>query len=73
MEDFPQMCEDLWLELEPLYKELHAYVRRKLMEKFPMGEFPTEGHIPAHLLGLFCESYQLFTVVSNLFAARKFA
>jgi peptidyl-dipeptidase A len=51
MEDFPQMCEDLWLELEPLYKELHAYVRRKLMEKFPMGEFPTEGHIPAHLLG----------------------
>jgi len=51
MDTFPQMCEGLWMELKPLYEELHAYVLRKLKEKFPMGEFPTQGHIPAHLLG----------------------
>jgi len=48
---FPEICEALWLELKPLYVELHAYVLRKLKEKFPAGEFPAEGHIPAHLLG----------------------
>jgi len=48
---FRQDVENLWVELRPLYEELHAYVLRKLKEKFPDGEFPAGGHIPAHLLG----------------------
>lgn len=44
-------CEELWMELKPLYTELHSYVLRKLKEKFPKGTFPASGHIPAHLLG----------------------
>ena len=33
-EDFEQKMLDLYKNMEPLYKELHAYVRRKLYEKF---------------------------------------
>ena len=51
-----EIAENLWQELKPLYKELHAFVRRKLFnfykEKAPgytgINEF---GGIPAHLLG----------------------
>ena len=48
---FRQDCERLWIEVRPLYEQLHAYVRRKLQERYPTGTFPAEGHIPAHLLG----------------------
>jgi peptidyl-dipeptidase A len=48
---FRQECERLWNEIRPLYEQLHAYVRRKLQERYPTGTFPEEGHIPAHLLG----------------------
>jgi peptidyl-dipeptidase A len=50
-EAFRAECERIWIEVSPLYQQLHAYVRRKLQERFPAGNFPTEGHIPAHLLG----------------------
>lgn len=36
----------------PLYKELHAYVRSRLMEVYP-GHIDAEGPLPAHLLGVF--------------------
>ncbi|GAV03331.1 hypothetical protein RvY_13773-2 [Ramazzottius varieornatus] len=42
---------DLWLQIQPLYRELHAYVRRKLIEKLPNEELSSTGPIPAHLLG----------------------
>ena len=35
----------------PLYKELHAYVRSKLIETYPGGHIHPEGPLPAHLLG----------------------
>ncbi|KAL3837175.1 hypothetical protein ACJMK2_022550 [Sinanodonta woodiana] len=41
----------LFVELAPLYKNLHAYVRRKLREHYGNDNFPTTGHIPAHILG----------------------
>ena len=50
-EQFRQECERLWNEVLPLYRDLHAYVRRKLQERYPQGTFPSEGHIPAHILG----------------------
>lgn len=35
----------------PLYKELHAYVRARLMEVYP-GYIHSQGPLPAHLLGM---------------------
>ena len=51
--EFRTLCENLWNQLQPLYEELHAYVRHMLIQQYPghEGDFPTEGHIPAHLLG----------------------
>ncbi|XP_028999570.1 angiotensin-converting enzyme 2 [Betta splendens] len=40
----------LYKEILPLYKELHAYVRAKLMEAYP-GHIDPKGPLPAHLLG----------------------
>ncbi|ESO05112.1 hypothetical protein HELRODRAFT_191596 [Helobdella robusta] len=42
---------ELMREIQPFYRELHAYVRRRLMAQYPNVSFPTQGHIPAHLLG----------------------
>lgn len=41
----------MWLQVEPLYKELHTYVKRKL-EKIYDKEMDKESDlIPAHILG----------------------
>ncbi|XP_069553989.1 angiotensin-converting enzyme 2 [Brachyistius frenatus] len=48
-----QLMEDvrsIYKEILPLYKELHAYVRSKLMKVYP-GHIDPEGPLPAHLLG----------------------
>lgn len=49
--DFENTVDRLWTEVEPLYKELHTYVRHKLLKNY--GEFMDENDelIPAHLLG----------------------
>ncbi len=51
MDDLAEQLEDLWLQLRPLYAELHAYVRRKLREQYGAGVVPADGPIPAHLFG----------------------
>ncbi|XP_040895328.1 angiotensin-converting enzyme 2 [Toxotes jaculatrix] len=48
-----QLMEDvrsIYKEILPLYKELHAYVRARLMEVYP-GHIDSKGPLPAHLLG----------------------
>ncbi|KAE8297480.1 Angiotensin-converting enzyme 2 [Larimichthys crocea] len=48
-----ELMEDvrsIYKEILPLYKELHAYVRAKLMEVYKEG-IDSEGPLPAHLLG----------------------
>lgn len=40
----------IYEEILPLYKDLHAYVRARLMEVYP-GHIDPEGPLPAHLLG----------------------
>ncbi|XP_076594597.1 angiotensin-converting enzyme 2 [Chaetodon auriga] len=48
-----QLMEDvrsIYNEILPLYKELHAYVRAKLMETYK-GDIEPDGPLPAHLLG----------------------
>ena len=51
--DFEADVARLWGEVRPLYEQVHAYVLRKLKERYPdrEEEFPETGHIPAHLLG----------------------
>jgi hypothetical protein len=40
----------LYTQLEPLYKELHAYIRRKLFQVYGEGTVDLRGPLPAHLL-----------------------
>jgi peptidyl-dipeptidase A len=49
-DDFAAEVDRLWKQVEPFYLSLHAYVRRRLHEKY--GDVvPAQGPIPAHLLG----------------------
>jgi len=50
-EAFSADLERLWNQVEPLYRELHAYVRRKLIEKYGAVADRPDGMIPADLLG----------------------
>ena len=49
--EFDAEVERLWQQMRPLYVQLHAYVRRRLVEKYGPGVVPPTGMIPAHLLG----------------------
>lgn len=49
--EFSAELERVWTQLEPLYKELHAYVRFKLIQKYGAAAERPDGMIPAHLLG----------------------
>ncbi|MBV8866752.1 MAG: M2 family metallopeptidase [Acidobacteriaceae bacterium] len=50
-EQFSADLERLWKQVEPLYRELHAYVRAKLVEKYGAIAARPDGMIPANLLG----------------------
>jgi len=49
-DDFSRKLDRLWEQVRPLYLKLHAYVRRKLRDKYG-DAVPAGGPIPAHLLG----------------------
>ena len=40
-----------WTQLEPLYRELHTYVRRRLIQQYGAAAERKDGMIPAQLLG----------------------
>ncbi|MDY0746222.1 M2 family metallopeptidase [Paucibacter sp. R3-3] len=48
---FSAQLEATWQQLQPLYKELHAYVRNRLVQKYGAAAQRADGMIPAHLLG----------------------
>ncbi|XP_063076692.1 angiotensin-converting enzyme [Engraulis encrasicolus] len=48
---FEEDLERLWKQLEPLYLNVHAYVRRALFKKYGDNYINLKGPIPAHLLG----------------------
>ncbi|MCT8000641.1 M2 family metallopeptidase [Sphingomonas sanguinis] len=50
-EQFAQLTDRIWGELEPLYKALHTYVRWKLNEKYGDAVQARTGPIRADLLG----------------------
>jgi peptidyl-dipeptidase A len=50
-EQYSSELERVWSEVEPLYKELHTYIRKKLIQKYGAVADRKDGMIPAHLLG----------------------
>lgn len=50
-EAFVGEMDRLQAQLQPLYEQLHCYVRRKLGERYGVARVPETGPIPAHLLG----------------------
>jgi len=49
--DIEPMILRLYEQVKPLYQQLHAYVRRRLIEVYPNNALDSRGPIPAHLLG----------------------
>ncbi|RWS31612.1 hypothetical protein B4U80_04606 [Leptotrombidium deliense] len=49
-DNFKEKVIQLWNEVEPFYKQLHAFVRMKLRIRYG-SRMPKDGTIPAHLLG----------------------
>jgi len=49
-EDFESDILSLYTQLEPMYKELHAYIRRKLYNVYGSEYIDLTGPLPAHLL-----------------------
>ncbi len=49
--EFSRTVEHLWEQVAPLYKELHAYARRKLNESYGDDVVAKTGPVPAHVFG----------------------
>jgi peptidyl-dipeptidase A len=49
--EFSAEMERAWTQLEPLYRELHTYVRTRLIQKYGKAADRPDGMIPAELLG----------------------
>jgi peptidyl-dipeptidase A len=49
--EFSGEVERAWKQLEPLYRELHTYVRSRLIAKYGKAAERPDGLIPAQLLG----------------------
>ena len=50
VDNLPEIAQKLYEELQPLYLNLHAYVRRKLYGEYG-DKINLRGPIPAHVLG----------------------
>ncbi len=43
--------QTLWVQVKPLYEQLHCYARNRLADYYGESVVPRDGPIPAHLLG----------------------
>jgi peptidyl-dipeptidase A len=50
-DEFAALTDKLWLEVKPLYDQLHCYTRTKLNQKYGNAVQPATGPIRADLLG----------------------
>ncbi len=48
---FVALVDSLWQEVRPLYVQLHAYVRRRLVQRYGARQVPPSGMIPVQLTG----------------------
>lgn len=49
--DFEAEVERLWVQVKPLYDELHCYMRARLQKEYGKEKIADKAPIPAHLLG----------------------
>jgi len=49
--DVEETMDRLYQKILPLYRQLHAYVRRRLVDYYKRRELDANGSIPVHLLG----------------------
>lgn len=49
--DFYFTVQDLWTQIQPLYRQLFTFVRRGLVNRYGQHIIRPDGPIPAHLLG----------------------
>ena len=49
--DVVKEADRLWSQVEPLYKDLHCYTRRRLSKHYSAKVVPATGPLPAHMLG----------------------
>ncbi len=50
-DDFAREMDRFWMQVKPLYDQLHCFVRAKLNERYGSGVQPATGPIRADLLG----------------------
>ena len=50
-DQFSAELDRAWTQLEPMYRELHTYVRHRLIAQYGKAADRPDGLIPAHLLG----------------------
>ena len=50
-DSFVMVVDKLWQEVRPLYVQLHAYVRRRLVARYGAKLVPPGGMLPVQLLG----------------------
>ncbi|MFK8029259.1 MAG: M2 family metallopeptidase [Gammaproteobacteria bacterium] len=50
-DEFETVAEDLWLQVKPLYDQLHCHVRAALADEYGKDKVALDQPIPAHLLG----------------------
>jgi hypothetical protein len=62
-ETFVEDMQQLWKEVEPLYLELHTFVRRKLKELYK-DKMADDDLIPAHILGS-CKPISITTTITD--------
>ena len=48
--EMESIVRDLYAQVEPLYKQLHAYIRRQLFKTYGAQYIDLRGPLPAHLL-----------------------
>lgn len=61
---FENDLEAIYKQVQPLYQNLHAFVRRKLYNHYGPKYINLKGPIPAHLLGEFTFEF-LFELIAN--------
>lgn len=50
-DDFSIELDRLWQQVKPLYDDLHCYVKNEISAEYGADKMPSDGTIPAHLLG----------------------
>ena len=50
-DELQSIVEQLYKEMDPLYRQLHAYIRRRLYNAYGPDVIDLKGPLPAHLLG----------------------